>query len=131
MDKLGLDDRVFFSLSPSLSPFLPRLHRPVFSTARLTFRCRAVSLSTKARINYFVSPRPVSHVPLIVEFSQGFKLRRSRMRDARIYFLIQVSVVVMISLLQCTGDGVWVRRGWDGHVLKVSLVGGCGVSAEF
>ena len=42
----------------------------------------------------------MSHVLLIVEFSRGFELRRSRMRGARIYFLIQVSGVVMISLSQ-------------------------------
>lgn len=39
-----------FSLFPPFSG-----HDRFFSTARLTFRCRAVSLSTEARINYFVS----------------------------------------------------------------------------
>ena len=74
---------------------------PVFSTARLTFRCRAISLSTKARINYFVSRRLVSYVRWMI-----FEFLREMMIDSRNSFFIYEFIAVLVSLLPCKGAGI-------------------------
>lgn len=85
----------FFFFSSFLGP------GPVFSTARLTFRCRAISLSTKARINYFVSRRLVSYVRWMI-----FEFLREMMIDSRNSFFIYEFIAVLVSLLPCKGSGI-------------------------